>query len=207
MDLRNCDAIQGFKTIPRDSIDLILTDPPYLKDFLWTYSLLAFEGNRVLKPHKHLVAYSGNLHVPEALMRLKQVLTFRGIITLLHQEGHGSIWPTRMLAAAKPILVFTQGPIEKGSPFLVNVYHDKGASKGYHEWGQNIAFSLDIIKRLTKEGDTVLDPFLGGGTTAKACQILNRRCIGFEIDQKTFDIANKRMEETTLERFASGNGT
>lgn len=48
------------------------------------------------------------------------------------------------------------------------------------------------------EGDTVLDCFMGSGTTGVACRNLNRNFIGIEIDPKYFEIAQKRLEEVTL---------
>lgn len=45
----------------------------------------------------------------------------------------------------------------------------------------------------TKEGDLVLDPFIGSGTTAVACHKLNRKYIGFEIDKGYYDMATKRL--------------
>ncbi|PIV46944.1 hypothetical protein COZ78_02800 [bacterium (Candidatus Gribaldobacteria) CG_4_8_14_3_um_filter_42_11] len=53
-----------------------------------------------------------------------------------------------------------------------------------------------IIKASSKEGDLVLDPFAGLGTTFVACKNTNRNFIGFEINQKFVDIANKRIGDT-----------
>jgi len=50
----------------------------------------------------------------------------------------------------------------------------------------------------TNEGDTVLDPFMGSGTTAVACKQLQRNFIGFEISQKYVDIANKRLAQKQI---------
>ena len=56
---------------------------------------------------------------------------------------------------------------------------------------------LNIIKNLiinsTKENDLVLDCFAGSGTTLKACQELNRRYIGFEINEEYYKIAKDRL--------------
>lgn len=199
--LLNLDARVGFNMLEDNSIDLVFTDPPYLKDYLWTYSLLSWESNRVLKPGGHCVAYSGNVHLPEALKRMSNDLNYRTIITLVHKDGHGTVWNKRILSACKPVLVFTKGRLLQDSNFLVNLYQDKGASKQYHTWGQNIAFAMYMIKLLTKKGDTVLDPFLGGGTTAKACQILKRKCVGFEIDQEAFASSERRLKEYSLDSF------
>jgi site-specific DNA-methyltransferase (adenine-specific) len=53
----------------------------------------------------------------------------------------------------------------------------------------------NIIKHSSNEGDVVLDPFLGSGTTAVACKKLNRICIGIEKESKYIEIANKRLIE------------
>jgi site-specific DNA-methyltransferase (adenine-specific) len=54
----------------------------------------------------------------------------------------------------------------------------------------------------TEEGDTVLDPFMGSGTTAIVANQLNRNWLGFEISQEYIDIAEKRLEPvSTLEEF------
>jgi DNA modification methylase len=45
----------------------------------------------------------------------------------------------------------------------------------------------------TKEGDIVLDPFIGSGTTAVACKLTKRKFIGFEIDKKYCRLAAKRL--------------
>lgn len=52
-----------------------------------------------------------------------------------------------------------------------------------------------LINLVTDEGDTVLDPFSGSGSTALACQNLNRKFIAFEIDKEYFEIAQNRIEE------------
>ena len=51
-----------------------------------------------------------------------------------------------------------------------------------------------IINASTKEGDTVLDPFMGSGTTAIACIRENRNFIGFELNKEYYDKACKRIK-------------
>ena len=55
-----------------------------------------------------------------------------------------------------------------------------------------------FLDKFTKENDLVLDPFMGSGTTAVACKQKNRRYIGFEIDPKQIELANKRLSYPTL---------
>lgn len=63
---------------------------------------------------------------------------------------------------------------------------------------------LGIIGKLildsTKEGDTVLDCFAGSGTTGVACVNLNRKFIGFELDEKYFSIAKARIEKALADK-------
>lgn len=54
----------------------------------------------------------------------------------------------------------------------------------------------DHIISWSNEGDVVLDPFMGSGTTAKVARALGRKYIGFEISQEYVDLANKRLQET-----------
>lgn len=53
------------------------------------------------------------------------------------------------------------------------------------------------IIKTTKEEAIILDPFLGSGTTAVACKETNRQYIGFEIDEKYFNIAKDRLNGIT----------
>ena len=50
-----------------------------------------------------------------------------------------------------------------------------------------------IILLTTNEGDTVMDPFMGSGTTAIACMNTNRNYIGFEIDGHYIDLCNENL--------------
>ena len=55
-----------------------------------------------------------------------------------------------------------------------------------------IQLAKDHILSWSREGETVLDPFMGSGTTMKACQELNRNCIGIEISKEYCDIITNR---------------
>ena len=60
-----------------------------------------------------------------------------------------------------------------------------------------------VIETFTIEGETVLDPFLGSGTTGVACVKLGRKFIGIEKEPKYFDIAVKRIERALSEERSS----
>lgn len=56
-----------------------------------------------------------------------------------------------------------------------------------------------LIKTYTNENEIVLDNCLGSGTTAVACELNNRKWIGFETESKYIEIINKRLEQIQLE--------
>jgi DNA modification methylase len=73
--------------------------------------------------------------------------------------------------------------------------YPNGSSK-LHPTGKNLDLFKELILDNTNEGDIVLDPCLGSGTTAIACKQLNRNCIGIELDENYYNIAKERIEES-----------
>ena len=59
-------------------------------------------------------------------------------------------------------------------------------------------FTEKIIRNSSKEEQTILDPFMGSGTTGVACKKLNRNFIGIEINEKYYEIAKRRIENENL---------
>tara|TARA_B100001758_G_C18328444_1_gene567360 strand:+ start:111 stop:944 length:834 start_codon:yes stop_codon:yes gene_type:complete len=91
--------------------------------------------------------------------------------------------------------------VKKGKPTF-NSKYDKGVyeypiqigKKGErHPTQKNLLFFEDLIKKHSNEGDLVVDPFLGGGTTAFASKNTNRRFKGCEIDKNYFEIIQKNI--------------
>lgn len=66
----------------------------------------------------------------------------------------------------------------------------------YHPTEKPVELMEILIENSTSKGDTVLDPFMGSGSTGIACKELGREFIGIEIDKKYYDIAEKRMSGT-----------
>ena len=66
--------------------------------------------------------------------------------------------------------------------------------KNIHPTVKPLKLMSYLITIGSRHDDTVLDPFMGSGTTGVACRILNRRFIGFELEQKYFEIAYNRIE-------------
>lgn len=73
--------------------------------------------------------------------------------------------------------------------------HTKGENSSGHPTGKPIGLFSDFIHDFTDMGETVLDPFMGSGTTLVACAKLGRKGIGIELEPKYFDIACRRVEQ------------
>ena len=84
------------------------------------------------------------------------------------------------------------------SPYDGSVYRYPSESGGgfdrYHPCQKPQALLEDIIKRHSNKGDTILDPFMGSGSTGVAAYNLDRNFIGIEIDNDYYSIAQQRLE-------------
>jgi site-specific DNA-methyltransferase (adenine-specific) len=58
--------------------------------------------------------------------------------------------------------------------------------KNEHEWQQNIEPIKTLIEKFSVKGQLVVDPFLGSGTTMKACKELDRQFFGMDTDEDVF---------------------
>lgn len=76
-----------------------------------------------------------------------------------------------------------------------------GASTRHHPAPYPVELAERLIRMFSFVGDTVLDPFLGTGTTTVAAAKSGRNSIGFEIDEHYFDMARKRIENETSSLF------
>src|SRR2546427_12429757 len=65
---------------------------------------------------------------------------------------------------------------------------------GKHPTQKPVALVERCLLASTREGDLVLDPFLGGGTTAVACAKRKRKCVGIEMDSKHVETAAQRVQ-------------
>ncbi len=62
-----------------------------------------------------------------------------------------------------------------------------------HPTQKPIKLLKELIEIFTDEGDMVIDPVAGSGTTLRACMELNRKCCGFEVDKKFYNLAKEKM--------------
>lgn len=82
---------------------------------------------------------------------------------------------------------------------LSRVYQSTTNTKDKKLYGHPTIKPMPLIEKLimnhTKEGDVILDPFLGSGTTAVCAEKMGRGCIGIEKDEEYFKIAEQRIED------------
>ena len=188
------DARELAKGIPDESVDLIHTDPPYPKEFLYVWHDLAEFASRVLKQGGSLITLCGHYQVPHVIHELTSFgLRYHWIGWLINREKPTSM-AFRTVRGGKPFIWFAKGqPIIKHGFF----WDTKSGSrdKRFHEWGQPIGYVTQDLQVLTVASDIVLDPFTGGGNVLEACKLLHRNFIGFEIDSETAKVARNRLQE------------
>lgn len=181
-----------------DSVDLVLTDPPYPKEFLPLWDDLGRVAARVLKPSGFLVSYSGAMFLPEVMGMLGAHLDYWWLAGLHHLGPKARIWSHNILQAMKPVLIYQKPPFTKPTRRFINLLDSPAQSKAYHKWGQSVLPFRRLLETFSNRGDLVLDPFLGGGTSAEAAMQTGRRFIGYEIDPNEADIARRRVARERL---------
>ncbi len=186
-------------SLPDNSIDLIFTDPPYSKEHIPLYGDLGALTARVLKDGGSLITYFPHYALPEILdlLRGHGKLGYYWIIPVKHNHGQGKarFHPKRIVIEGKQLLWFVKGKERAKVPssYIHDFIDSKGPDKTYHEWAQSPIEAHYCIENTTIEGATILDPFLGSGTTGLAALKLHRKFIGFEIDPDKFEIAQSRL--------------
>jgi len=188
------DARELAKAIPDNSIDLIFTDPPYIQKHMHLYGWLAEEAARSLKPGGLLLCYVGTYWKYNVIQDLGKHLDYFWDFIALNRGNRPIMWQRHVLAGYKSILAFSKGKPELPSGNILDTWIGSGEDKRYHIWGQDESTARYYIACFSKPESVILDPFVGGGTTAMACKVLGRNFIAFEIDPDTADIARKRLE-------------
>jgi DNA modification methylase len=244
IDLRLGDCLEVMKDISNESIDLVITSPPYddLRDY---NSNLDFESIikelfRIIKDGG-IVVWNVNDKInkgSKSLTSFKQAIMFvnNGFNlndTMIWKKSNPmpQVKQPRYNQCFEYMFIFSKGKPKTFNPIMVDC---KSADKEYKStckkitknkkriykefkinkqkvedniWefavSQNktkhpavfpIELPLRHIKSWSNENDTVLDCFMGSGTTGIACKQLNRNFIGIELDETYYNIAKERIE-------------
>ena len=178
--------------IPDNSIDMIFTDPPYDEGSIPLYEDLASVAARVLKPGGSLLAYCGQYALDKILPSMGRHLRFWWVCCIKHGGGYSSLTGKKTYVCWKPMIWFVK-EYNGAEEFVFDLVESEPPTKMAHDWEQSTKEAEYFIDKLTKPGDTILDPFCGSGTTCVAAQKLGRKSIAFEIDETTAKIASKRI--------------
>ncbi len=197
------DCLDLIKLIPDGEIDCIITDPPYgldkngIKndaDLSLFYKILP-ECYRVLKNDSYFVTFFSTKYLP-LIFKNNPFIYFWQFVLYCPEGGVRSpIGRTKYMSCfffrkGNPRLIQRKIDIYKDTPGKM-VEPDEGFIN--HPTPKPKHFIKQIIEMTTLERDLILDPFIGSGSTAVASKQLNRKFIGFEIQEKYCRLANERL--------------
>ncbi len=203
------DCLEFMKEMPNKSVDLVLTDPPYGINYD-NEKLNRYSNQKYNKIENDCgeIDYSKLI---EELQRIgKRVIVF-GAINFMRDlpfKGIWICWDKRTKIEADKAF---------GSPFelawcnkiggydkIYRVMHggvinaDGKNSPRFHPTQKPVRLFEGIVNDYSEEGQIILDPFLGSGTTAVACQNLHRNFIGIEISPEYCKIAEERLKQKPM---------
>ena len=187
--------------IQDNSVDMVFSDPPYVKDLVHTYRWLACEAARILKPGKFVAVMCGG----NSLNKIMRWFDDAGLMFYwLYQVGlvgrqTGVVWKNGnqnvpISTRTKHVLVYSKG-FALSRTATTGLYWAGRADKRWHHWGQDVDSHRYYIDCFSTEGDLVVDPMCGGGTTAVACEILNRRYIIGDLDWQALQTSQLRLSD------------
>ncbi len=223
IEIRQGDCLEVLRTMNANSVDSIVTDPPYKlsqeygsgadADNLLAVSSIwpvAQEMLRVAKPGGLCAMYYDTRILPLALEAMRSAgWRYLRNLTFYRRWGNASIvhgW----MSTSDFILIFAK-PGDKPE-YFGKTKHDvftrdtaEQESTG-HPAQKPISDLQHIISRITPPGGVVLDPFMGSGSTGKACILEGMRFMGIELNSEYFDIARKRIMATPAQRAQQREG-
>jgi len=177
-----------------ESVDAIITDPPYTFEAIGLYGQLAAFGARVLKPGGSLLAMCGQSYLLEVGGLMATHLRYRWAFAYLTPGGQApQIWQRQINTFWKPVLWFVKG--EYSGSWISDVVKSdvNDNDKRFSDWGQSESGIAGLIERASRPGDVILDPFCGGGTTGVVALARNRQFIGIDKGERQLHIAAGRI--------------
>jgi site-specific DNA-methyltransferase (adenine-specific) len=172
------------KIVAPGSVDWIITDPPYPKEFLGCYSDLAAFAAEALKPGGGILVMTGQSYLPEVIRRLEERLEYCWELSCHLPRGAPQIWTQQINSFWKPILLFSNGErlLDRWTgDFYAAPPNDD--DKRFHDWGQSVGGMEELIRRFSSAGQTICDPFMGGCATGVAALARGRYFVGGDIDE------------------------
>ena len=200
------------RTLPENSVDAVVTDPPYGMEFRSNYRKVRYEriandGNvdwteevigelyRVMKPDTALYWFCSFHSIDVFLSVIKNKFNIKNILIWeKNNTGMGDL--TGSYAPKYEMIIFAH----KGRRLLngrrdPDILHFNRTGNKNHPTEKPVDLLEYLISKSSNEGDLILDPFIGSGSTAVACKNINRQYIGIEIDLEYYRIATERLKE------------
>lgn len=174
------------------SVDVILTDVLWELNHRSDWCDLAERATRWLKPSGVFATMIGSFTLPYLYEEVKQHLKPIAAISVFLKQGRRNWHETKMIERWRPVPVFA---FENKELHGDDVIFSEGAEKEFHDYQQNVGVFEELLKRLSKPGDLVVDPCMGTGTTGLACLSIGegRRFVGCDRDAEMYRIARHRL--------------
>ena len=184
-DVRTYTASQCF--------DFIITDPPYPREYLDLYGVLATRACEWLKPGGLLLTMCGQSYLDQIMAMMDQHLTYYWT-GCYYTPGQPTPLRTRQVNTSwKPILIYgRQGDDYKGKIFG-DVWISDRNEKDLHKWGQSESGMYAIISQVCLPGQSIFDPFCGAGTTGAAALKHGCTFAGIDCDAQNVGITRARL--------------
>jgi DNA modification methylase len=212
--LLNKDCFLAIKEIEDNSIDLIVTDPPYGINFTKGYksgstelvhgddgfSVMFFmddilkEYKRILKPNSAIYIFTRFDVMPYWWLKLKNYFEAKNQIVWFKGGGGMGDLKGNFSYNYESIMYATNGKHQLRGKRDGSVWQIGKCKQEYHETQKPVELIEKIISHSTDEGMVVFDPFMGSGTTGIACKNLNRSFVGIEMIETNYLIAKSRIE-------------
>lgn len=207
------DCLELMKDIPDGSVDMVLTDPHYGKK-----SHNGTNGFGVAKSRKYSGGWDGTVPPKEVFQQMirisKNLIIFGGNYFgnfLPHSNGwifwdkKGDIAFQNPFADGELIYTTFNRPVKR-IVFKQQGFITDSKDKRYHPTQKPTELLQQLIEMFTKHEQTILDPFMGSGSTGVACVNTGRKFIGIEKDEHYFEIASKRIREARDAENERNNG-
>jgi site-specific DNA-methyltransferase (adenine-specific) len=192
VQLYHGDCLEYMRSMADGSVDAVVTDPPYgcgKADWDDAFPVAWYsEARRITKMVAIITGASGlKDSIPLVGEDFVDVISARNLNGMTRSPAGFGNWIACVLAGSKP---------RQGVTFFEFTVSGEMPN---HPSPKPIGYMMKLICRLTDEGDTIFDPFMGSGTTGVACVKTGRNFIGCEIDPGYFAIAEKRIAEAQMQ--------
>jgi len=176
-------------------VDAIVTDPPYIGEVIPLYEALRGFALDVLPEGGPLVVMTWQGILPDVVRALEHPdLVYRWTICWRFANAENTVdHSRRVFDCWKPVLVYHKNGMPKDAPMVRDEIANVAGDKDFHEWGQSLGGFERLVKSFSNPGQTICDPFLGGGTTALAALSQNRRFTGCDVSSDAVAITKARL--------------